>query len=148
VRFLRTRLAGHERSAIFREPVRLVRERVQRLDIAREAMDRAVRMSLRRHHDRLAHAVAADRMAAIVRQRLGQHRERLAAVGALLQTLSPEATLARGYSITFDAEGHVVRSTRSLESGSVIRSRFADGEAASRVIEVMPTKAPASEIPD
>jgi exodeoxyribonuclease VII large subunit len=87
-------------------------------------------------------------MAAIVRQRLAQHRERLSAVGALLQTLSPEATLARGYSITFDAEGRVVRSARALEPGGAIRSRFADGEAESRVVEVRSPKAPASEISD
>jgi exodeoxyribonuclease VII large subunit len=138
VRHFRTRLDGHERSAMFREPVRIVRERAQRLDMACEAMQRAAQSAVRRHKDRLAHAVAADRMAGMIRQRLTQHRERLASFGALLQTLSPDATLARGYSITFDANGRVVRSARALREGEAIVARFQDGEASATIDAIRP----------
>lgn len=134
VRFLRTRLSGYQRSAIFREPGRIVRDRAQGLDIACESLHRAVRLSIARHRDRLAHAVAADRMSGILRQRLARCRERLAAQGALLQSLSPDATLSRGYSITFDAAGRVVRSAATLNAGDAIRSKFRDGEAESIVV--------------
>jgi exodeoxyribonuclease VII large subunit len=138
LRFLRTHLAGHERSAVFREPVRIVRERAQRLDMAGEAMQRAAQRAIGRHRDRLAHAVAADRMAGMLRQRLSRHNDRLAALGAQLQTLSPDATLARGYSITFDAKGGVVRSARGLREGEAIVARFQDGEASATVDAIRP----------
>ena len=154
IRFHRTHLAGHERSALFREPVRLLRERGQRLDLAGEAMRRAAASMLRQRGDRLRHAmavVAAHRPAplvALLRGRLAQagvllqeavarkvarRGDRLAGLAALLQTLSPGATLARGYSITFDAAGRVVRSARELAPGAPIRTRFHDGEAESVV---------------
>lgn len=133
IRHYRARVEGHARSALFREPGRIVRDRMQRLDLVDESLRRVVQAAVRRYRDRLAHAVAVDRMAGMLRRRLAQRRDRLAAVEALLQTLSPDATLARGYSITFDADGRVVRSARGLEPGAVLRSQFADGEVESVV---------------
>ena len=133
IRHRRARLDGHARSILFREPVRIVRDRMQRLDLTGESLRRAALAVLRRHRDRLAHAVATDRMAGILQRRLARSRDRADAAGALLQTLSPEATLARGYSITFDAGGRVVREARALAPGAALRSRFADGEVESVV---------------
>jgi exodeoxyribonuclease VII large subunit len=57
----------------------------------------------------------------------------LSAAAALLGTLSPEATLARGYSITRDAEGNIVRFAAALAPGDTLRTRFRHGEAESVV---------------
>lgn len=133
LRFARAQLAAHGRSALFREPTRVLRERGQRLDHGVESMQRSVRTAVQRHRDRVAHAVAENRMAESLRRQIGRHRDRIAGARALLGTLSPEATLARGYSITLDASGRVIRSAARLERGDRIRSRFAEGEAESVV---------------
>jgi len=154
IRFQRSRLAGHERSVLYRETSRILRERTQQLDFALESLRRGAEQSLRRKNDRLRHAaavIAAHRPASLLaasRGRLAQaevllgesvarkialRRESLRSALALLQTLSPDATLARGYSITFDERGGVIRSAQDLRPGDVIRSRFRDGEADSVV---------------
>ncbi|MDD5198965.1 MAG: exodeoxyribonuclease VII large subunit [Terrimicrobiaceae bacterium] len=154
IRFRRSRLAAHERSALFREPARTVRERRQQLDALDAAMRRSVESSLKSHRDslrRAAVAVAAqspvprlaslrDRLSRVradlaesTGRRLTRQRERLGGAAALLQTLSPLATLARGYSITFDSRGVVVRSIRGLEPGEAILTRLSDGEVESVV---------------
>jgi exodeoxyribonuclease VII large subunit len=47
---------------------------------------------------------------------------------ARLQALSPAATLRRGYTITQNAEGGVVRSASEVSPGEDLLIRFADDE--------------------
>jgi exodeoxyribonuclease VII large subunit len=154
IRFHRSRLIALERSALFREPARILRERGQSLDLLAESLRRAAVQAVDARAAQLRHAravIAAHRPApllALCRERaarahvllgecaarqLGRRRERLAASAALLGTLSPEATLARGYSITRDASGRIVRSAAELAPGDALRTRFRDGEAESVV---------------
>lgn len=51
----------------------------------------------------------------------------------LLDTVSPLATLTRGYSITFK-DGNIIKSKDALTSGDEVTNRFVDGEVQSRVI--------------
>jgi exodeoxyribonuclease VII large subunit len=62
-------------------------------------------------------------------------RERLAAAGAHLTSLSPLAVLARGYSVTFDESGKTVADARKVGKGTKIRTVLARGELTSRVEE-------------
>jgi len=62
-----------------------------------------------------------------------QRQQQLANSSHLLDTVSPLATLARGYSITFK-DKDVVKSRVELAKGDVITTRFEDGEAKSTVI--------------
>jgi exodeoxyribonuclease VII large subunit len=65
---------------------------------------------------------------------LGDKRSRLALATGKLETLSPLGVLARGYSVTFDADsGKVVTSAKQLRVGQRIESRFAEGSATSTV---------------
>jgi exodeoxyribonuclease VII large subunit len=50
-----------------------------------------------------------------------------------LKLLSPENTLRRGYSITMDAAGKVIRDAARLSAGDELRTRFQKGEVKSRV---------------
>ena len=50
---------------------------------------------------------------------------------ARLDLLNPYAVLTRGYSITTDADGHVVRSADAVKSGDRLTTRLAEGEVAS-----------------
>ena len=46
--------------------------------------------------------------------------------------LGPEATLGRGFSITMDEKGKVLRSVQKLKRGTHLRTRLADGELESQ----------------
>ena len=50
--------------------------------------------------------------------------------------MSPLKVLSRGYSMTFDAQGHVVRSVRTLSCGDRITVRLADGRASAEGREI------------
>lgn len=63
-------------------------------------------------------------------ERNGQRLERL---GASLVGLDPKAVLARGYSLTRNAKGEVVRDASTLAEGELLTSTFSQGWAASEV---------------
>ncbi len=54
-------------------------------------------------------------------------------LGGRLETLSPLATLERGYAVPLNAEGRVLRRTQMFEPGDPFRLRVVDGEVAARV---------------
>jgi exodeoxyribonuclease VII large subunit len=62
-----------------------------------------------------------------------RHAEALRTLAARLEAVAPERTLARGYSITLDADGKVVRSAATLKDGARIETRFEQGTVRSRV---------------
>jgi exodeoxyribonuclease VII large subunit len=53
-----------------------------------------------------------------------------------LLALSPEAILARGYSLVFDADGRLVKQASQLTSGDAVRTRLGKGEFTARVDQV------------
>ena len=52
---------------------------------------------------------------------------------AKLNLLNPYAVLERGYSITTDAEGRIVRKTADVASGDLLSTRLSDGTLVSTV---------------
>ena len=69
----------------------------------------------------------------LFKQVLSNKQNNLARVSALLETVSPLATLARGYSISF-ADNKVVRSINDVEAKSTLRTKLGDGEVISKVV--------------
>jgi exodeoxyribonuclease VII large subunit len=66
-------------------------------------------------------------------------RERLRTTAGQLESLSPLAVLARGYSVTTRVDdGQIVRAAGQLIPGQCIHTRFAKGSLTSRVEVVMP----------
>ncbi|MBO5054632.1 MAG: exodeoxyribonuclease VII large subunit [Muribaculaceae bacterium] len=59
--------------------------------------------------------------------RLNNASNNLNAYQALIKALSPEAVLARGFSMTTDAQGRVVKSVSQVKTGDVIYTSVADG---------------------
>ncbi len=55
-------------------------------------------------------------------------RRRWEKTAGMLRILGPQATLERGYSITRDAEGAVIRTIAAIAPGMKIKSRVRDGE--------------------
>jgi len=60
-------------------------------------------------------------------------RQRFRRAEGILRVLGPEATLRRGYSITRDTKGNVIRTVRDVRSRMKIRTRLSDGEFGSEV---------------
>ena len=50
----------------------------------------------------------------------------------MLRILAPQATLERGFTITTDINGKVIRSVSRVRAGMILQTQFADGRAASR----------------
>jgi exodeoxyribonuclease VII large subunit len=66
-------------------------------------------------------------------QQLVNKQQTLATNSHLLDTVSPLATLARGYSISYKG-GEIVKSSQALHPGDELTSRFVDGEVVSKVL--------------
>lgn len=64
---------------------------------------------------------------------LTAQRHRLEVAEKILAGASPEVILRRGYTITYDAEGHTIHHAADLHVGDTLVTRFADGETHSIV---------------
>ena len=67
------------------------------------------------------------RLESAVNQQLQQARERLAHLAEVLDSLSPLATLKRGYAIVTDGEGRVVSDAGAVKPGDRVDARLAQG---------------------
>ena len=106
-------------------------ELVRRLDAVRASMAGALRAKGEYFSQRLDHLAEALRGALVhFRERA---EARLAQASARLALLSPYSVLARGYSLTTDAAGEVVRDAAALRPGDVIRTRLCAGTVESTV---------------
>ena len=74
----------------------------------------------------------AEAIETTARNKLIRKADRLTALGEILDALSPEATLRRGYSITRH-EGHAVTDASLLPEGTRITTTFAKGSVESVV---------------
>lgn len=72
-------------------------------------------------------------------QQLSNKQSRFANVTALLNTVSPLATLSRGYSITLKADA-VVKSIHDVAAQDTLIHKLADGEVTSTVVSTRATK--------
>jgi exodeoxyribonuclease VII large subunit len=107
---LRARYDGLAAQRPFRRPFDLVHDRSRRLD------------------ELTLHGNSA------IRRLVRDHQGRVATLAGKIESLSPLAVMARGYTITQDAStGAVIRSATHLRVGQLIATRFAEGEAVSKV---------------
>ena len=78
----------------------------------------------------------AQRFQDAVQRGMTARRERLARGAGVLDALSPMKVLARGYAMTTDEQGAIVKSVSQLQSGGKIELRLMDGSASCHVDEV------------
>jgi exodeoxyribonuclease VII large subunit len=154
----RTRMALLERvsglAARLPRPATLVEARRQRLDDAAERLPEALARRHARARDALAaaaarlapalglaHGRAATGLARLdgrlrvqlVADRIAGGRDRLEALLRLLRSLSPDATLARGYAIVLDDRGRLVSRVADARAVGRLRLRLSDGEVGATV---------------
>jgi len=75
----------------------------------------------------------ARRLATCPPQLLSTTRKRFERAEKILAVLGPDATLRRGYSMTMDAKGDLVRSLTQVKRGARLRTRVTDGTIESDV---------------
>lgn len=85
-----------------------------------------LRLTVRAHAARLAEL--SGRAGRAAERRNGDLAKRLAQAGRLLETLSFERTLERGFVVVRDTEGHVVRSGPEAKAAGRVRLRFKGGD--------------------
>lgn len=114
----------------------LVKDRIagqrQQLAYYQGSIPALARSIVERNRQRLGPEIPAA-ITAAVRSTFARANERLAALGVLLDTLSPEATLRRGYTIT-RVDGHAVTAADPLDPGTVITTTFAGGRISKSTI--------------
>lgn len=152
----RRELAGVERQLRAHEPGRKLQSWAQSLDHLGEKLESLTAARLqewRRDLERVGGALSAieparelhyarERVVA-ASERLEEKRERLlrekrqmtSRLGELLESLSPDATIRRGYSLTTDEEGNLITSAGDVREGQRLRTCLADGEIESVVSE-------------
>jgi exodeoxyribonuclease VII large subunit len=111
---------------------RLARETRRRLDYAAQRVDACARrlvhpaQRLRAHRELVTQLSA--RLGFSFLHRLRACEAKLARLEAGLAGLDPAAVLGRGYSITYNAEGAVLRDAADVKPGERLRTRLAKGE--------------------
>ncbi|NGR08845.1 exodeoxyribonuclease VII large subunit [bacterium SGD-2] len=83
----------------------------------------------RRHLEQLSNVLGRA-----LPEMLARRRHRLAALTQTLDALGPRSVLARGYSITRDADGNIVKNGLDLNAGETLQIEFAQGSARAKVI--------------
>jgi exodeoxyribonuclease VII large subunit len=145
----RHRLASVSEKTLVRELSRRLHEAQQQLDLTREILSRTVghrqtaerarltkaALALRAHNPARELAVRRQRLtetqrrlSECTRARTSQLRQRWEHAAGLLRVLGPEGTLQRGYSITRDQDGRVIRSVTVIRPEMKISTRVGDGE--------------------
>jgi exodeoxyribonuclease VII large subunit len=132
-----------------------VRDAQQRLDHARETLQRCLAHKIEGYKSALDHALRvmqarsplhelmmrrnhfADlyrRLLAGPGRLLENARHRFSRIEGILRVLGPDATLRRGYSITMDDRGQIIRTTALVRPKMKIRTRISDGEFGAEVL--------------
>jgi len=105
---------------------------LERLDRSRAGLERGTRRSLERERRRLDRA--HERLRRAPKLLVERRRAKLEQSAGRLRTLSPEATLERGYAIV-RAGGELVRSSEAVEPGEHVDVDLAKGGFGARVEE-------------
>src|SRR6266542_3462262 len=141
--------------ALARQLLNRVRDAQQRLDYARETLQRCLAHKIDGYKRGLLHALRvlqarspvreltmrrnrfADlhrRLIACPPRLLENARHRFRHMEGILRVLGPDATLRRGYSITMNERGKIIRTIAAVRPKMKIRSRVSDGEFSSEVL--------------
>lgn len=134
VLMLRNRLLAGGRGLAFYDPRNISQRHKQQVNEFRIRMVHSLQGRLMETQQRVDDA--GLRTSHQVHQSLDTSRQAVHRVQAQLRALSPLAVLVRGYSITRDASGEVLRSTDGLKKGHRISTRLAKGQFESEVTTV------------
>ena len=87
----------------------------------------------------------AERLRLATSVALGGQGRRLDALEAQVRAYDPQRALERGWSITSDGTGRLIRSVREITPGARLQTRMRDGTVTSTAVEVSPTERTGSD---
>ena len=125
------------RARVAENVLRISREAGRRIEYAMQAVDALARRlvhpaeRLRSSRQHLGHL--ALRLSSAMKHRFAEARAQLQQAEAVLAGLDHRTVLARGYSLTLNAQGEVLRSAAGVAPGDRILTRLATGEIESEV---------------
>lgn len=141
-----------------RHPGERLQQQAQRLDGLEIRLRQSIKQQLQRNNNQLQTLVLRQKhlhpgqglqqlnrhvsqtfkqLCHLMQLQLQQRQQRLGETVRVLQTVSPLKTLERGYAITTDKTGKVIRSSQSVNSGDIIQTRLAQGELSCRVEKII-----------
>ena len=149
-------LQGMSRGALSRSPDRVLREPLQRLILARRDLEDAVTQSVKtkaedirellyritaqkpeavlgRRFDKIANL--SQKLHSVVQEKVNQHANHVTELSSMLRTLGPESVFARGFSVTLDSDGTIIKDAKALKAGDTITTKFHQGKVTSEVVE-------------
>src|SRR6266404_6834000 len=140
--------------SLSRQLLNRIREAQQRLDHARETLQRCLAHKIDSYKRGLLHYLRAlqarspareltmrrsrfvdlhRRLVASPERLLENARHRFRHIEGILRVLGPDATLRRGYSITTNERGKIIRTIAAVRPKMKIRTRVSDGEFGSEI---------------
>jgi exodeoxyribonuclease VII large subunit len=141
--------------ALERQLLNRVRDAQQRLDHAHDTLQRCLSHKIENYKRGLDHALRVLQARSPVRELMMRRnhfadlhrrlvacparlietaRHRFSRIEGILRVLGPDATLRRGYSITTNDRGQIIRTTAVVRPKMKIRTRVSDGEFGSDVL--------------
>jgi exodeoxyribonuclease VII large subunit len=153
----RDRFRWLERRLALLHPGVGLRQQAQRLDELEQRLLRTMRAGISERRSTLTHLyahlrqlspalrvaaakgrlqVARSTITAALRRRLESVRHRVGVSAGKLDTVSPLATLQRGYAIVTDAAGNVITGTGDVQPGDIVHARVARGSLTARVEQI------------
>jgi exodeoxyribonuclease VII large subunit len=151
---LRRRIDGCER-AVARELLKRLRDAQQQIDVGRETLRRCLAHKIDNYRRNLLHIASTlrsrspareimmrrngfvdlrRRLAELPKRVLENAQHRFRELEGILRVLGPDATLRRGYSVTTDERGKVIRTIATVHPRMKIRTRVSDGEFGSETL--------------
>lgn len=116
----RTKLSGLARA--MGQPQRLLEPRRQRLDHISLRLDHGLSKWIAQKGLRLE-GIAARLRPHMLAGKLRENKQKLAGLGALLESLSFERVLERGYAVVYDAQGNIISQTDKAKGDMTLRLR-------------------------
>ena len=115
-------------------PERLVEKAEQRLNAAQKALRKQEQLW---EPYESKYSNSWNRFITLARGLADKNDRQLTLLASHLEAVSPLKILARGYSVTIDAKGKIIKSADDVRWGEEIRTRLHDGEICSVVQEIL-----------
>jgi exodeoxyribonuclease VII large subunit len=119
-------LAAIRSRALFTDPLLLLGSYTQNLEQGAQRLSTAIPNALKSDYHRME--ALRGRMARVAGTVFSAPQSIVQLAAAQLEGLSPLAVLARGYSVAYDANRHVIDSVDALHFGDTLAVRVRDGE--------------------
>ncbi len=107
-------------------------EEIEYIQILRTRSWRHVSNRFERELDKVK--VLNEKVHRVLRHRIDLASENLTQVIARIRALSPQSTLERGYAVVQMSDGKIVRDSKELKIGDLVRLRLAKGESAATIV--------------